>query len=181
MSRLEAIREYYIFALDKWSVVLDKALLKFPNDKLNYKLTEISRTVAEIATHVYQMIFMYAYAVENDKFHESDFQKIPFKAEDAKSSRDIYEYGQKVKKYARKVIINITDEDLNKDVWYGDFSEIGKSFGQKWENWSMNAKTSLDKMMEDVIHHRSQLFLYLRFLEIPTPFIYDYSPIQKNF
>ena len=76
MSRLEAIKDFYIFTLDKWSVVLDKVILKFPNDKLDFKPTEISRTVAEMATHVYQMVFMYAYAVENDKFREEDFQKI---------------------------------------------------------------------------------------------------------
>ncbi|MHA2251541.1 MAG: DinB family protein [Candidatus Kariarchaeaceae archaeon] len=177
MSRLEAIKEYYIQTLDKWSVVLDKAILKFPDDKLEFKPTDISYTVAEMATHVYQMAFMYAYAVKYGEFKEKNFQEIPFRAEDAKSGRQIVDYARKVKKFVKGVILKLSTEDLEKDVSYGEFQEIGKSFGEVWGDWSMGAKVSLDKMMEDILHHRAQLFVYLRLLNLHPPFIYDYSPI----
>lgn len=171
---MKELKEFYRQALEKWAVVLDKAVLAF-GDQLDYRPSEKSYSAREMSIHAYQMVHMYSYAVKHGAFLEQNFHELgDFDA--MKTGKDIVDYGRRVKDFALGVIDEL--EDLEHEVSYGGFEKIGVSGGHVWPDWSMGARESMDKIVEDIVHHRAQLFTYLRLLGLQPPFIYDYRAIE---
>ncbi len=170
MSRIVTIKEFCNIAIDYWLLVADKAILKIPTGKLGFKPTEESRTVAELATHMYRAAYMLTRVVAIGVFRERDFQDLPFNPTQAQTPQAIVDYGCKVKQYMRDTLPNITEADLNKTVWYRDFTSHGIS------DWSRTGWESLKTLLEEILHHRGQLFTYLRLMGTTPPNLYDHTP-----
>ena len=170
MSRITTVRELCYNAINQWLLVVDKAILKIPANQLAFKPTNESRTAAELATHIYRAAYMLTRVVATGVFHERDFQHLPFDPNTAHTPEAIVNYGAHVKQYMRDTLPTITKADLDKTVWYRDFTSHGIP------DWSRTGWESLTTLLEEILHHRGQLFTYLRLMGIHPPHLYDYTP-----
>ena len=173
MSRIAVIKELCYNAINRWLLVTDKAILMIPTNKLRFKPTEESRTAAELAIHIYRAAYMLIRVVATGVFHERDFQDLPFDPSKTQTPQAIVDYGSKVKQYIHDTLPNITEVDLDKTVWYREFTSHGI------DDWSRTGWESLKTLLEEIPHHRGQLFTYLRLIGIHPPHLYDYTPLQS--
>lgn len=144
---------------------LDKEILLVPDDKLDYKPIEDTMTAAELAYHIYSVCLAYTVGTVKGEFKDEDYAIIPFKLENIKTAADIVEYGKKVKAYITDAIeTKISETDMDKKITY-----------TSWGGLQFDGFESLSTILEEVIHHRGQLCLYLRMMGIRPHFIYDFS------
>ncbi|MFW9854625.1 MAG: DinB family protein [Candidatus Thorarchaeota archaeon] len=167
MSLLENAKGSLNYAINMAMNPLDKAISIIPDNKLDWKPAERTMTASELAIHVYQCALIYAMGTLNGKFSDTDYSLIPFDPKKVRSSTDILDYGNRVKKAIREILPKFTEEDMRKDVTY-----------ECWGNIKIRGFESLSTVLEEVIHHRGQLCLYLRILGIQPPFIYDHSKLD---
>ena len=164
MSQLKYLTQNLVHVIEKHLKPFDKALLLVPDDKLNFKPAEDALTISDLGVHVYQCLLVNAGAIKQGDFTKDDYNIIPFEKENIISTAEIVEYGKKVKEYFLKVIKELTEEDLDKEITYSC-----------WGGFKANGHIALNIVSQEVYHHRGQLCVYLRILGIQPPHIYDYS------
>ncbi len=165
VSKLENVKGQLHYALNMAMKPLDKAIELIPKDKLDYKPFEEAMTAAELGYHIYAVSFVYTTGTIKREFSNEDYAIIPFDFSKVKTAREFLEYGAKVREFIQKALDEtLTEADMDKEVTY-----------TCWGGVKIKGFESLSNILEEVIHHRAQLCLYLRMLGIKPPFIYDFS------
>ncbi|MFX0016148.1 MAG: DinB family protein [Promethearchaeota archaeon] len=164
MQKLENVKGQLHYALNMAMKTLDKAILLIPDNKLNWKPSEDAMTIAELGIHVYQGSLTLTAGALKGEFNNEDYNLIPFDPQKIDSSKEIVEYGGKVKQFIQETVEKLTEEDMDKQITYNC-----------WGGVKMGGFESLSTILEETIHHRGQLCLYLRILGIKPPFIYDFN------
>jgi uncharacterized damage-inducible protein DinB len=141
-------------------------LKNVPFDRLDFKPTEKSETLGRLAVHVAEIIAWLISVVNTNRL---DF--IDFKPKDIKSTEELLSYFDTLLAEAIKSLDTVKDEEFE-------------------ENWSMTngeelyftlPKKQVARLfcMNHLVHHRSQLGVYLRMLDIIVPA--TYGPSADNF
>jgi uncharacterized damage-inducible protein DinB len=164
MQKLPNAKGQLNYAMNMAMKTLDKTILAIPDDKLDYKPVKDALSASEIATHVYMVALVYTAGTLQGKFDEEDYAIIPFDPKTITSAQDIIDFGAKVKQYMQDSLEKMTEENMNNQIVYNC-----------WGGFKIGGFESLSTILEEVIHHRGQLSLYLRMLGIKPPFIYDFS------
>lgn len=138
-----------------------------PFDKAAYKPTEKSETLGRLAIHVAEIIAWWTSVVETNKL---DF--IDFEPKEIKSTEELLYYFDNLLADAKKSLSNAKDEEFEKEwsMTHGDdilFSLPKKQVARLF-------------CMNHLVHHRSQLGIYLRLLDIPVPATYGPSADDGN-
>ncbi len=147
-----------------------KMLERIPADKLSWTPHEKSMTLARLAGHVVEMLMWTDITLTQD---ELDFAKSDFKPKEyAEASELVADFDK-----------NIADavESLN--------STSNETMMQNWKlrngeqiYFEMPKAVVMRSMvMNHIIHHRGQLSVYLRMLDIPVPSIYGPSADEQVF
>ena len=142
--------------------VTRKFLERVPFDKADFKPTEKSETLGRLAIHVAEIIEWWTSVAKTNRL---DF--INYKTKEINSNNELLDYFDHLLEDAKKSLANVKDEVFN-------------------ENWTMahgeDVLFTLPKKqvarlfcMNHLIHHRAQLGMYLRLLEIPVPATYGPS------
>jgi uncharacterized damage-inducible protein DinB len=147
-----------------------KLLERVPEDKLEWKPHEKSMGLGRLAGHVAELMSMYGAVLSAD---ELDFAAGQYKPFAPSKSAELTETFDKNVAEALKLLANQSDEELQK-VWRlrrGDqiFLEMPRKAALR--TFAMN----------HLIHHRGQLSVYLRLLNVPVPSIYGPSADEPNF
>ena len=164
MSDLQYRKKLVSNLIDYKMRPLDKYFLMIPDEKLNFKPTEDAMTVAELGIHIYQCVLVNASVIEKGDFTKEDLNELGLDQKKISSTKEIVEYGEKIKAYMRKVLEKITEEDLETEVTY-----------TCWGGFKANVGFALEVIIEETVHHRGQLCVYLRMLGLTPSSIYDYS------
>ncbi|HQU85357.1 MAG TPA: DinB family protein [Pyrinomonadaceae bacterium] len=141
-----------------------KMLERLPADKFGWKPHEKSMTLERLAGHVVEMI---SWTKETLTQPELDFSKFDYKPREYKDAAEM-----------------VADLDENSNAALEILN--GTSNETMAENWSMRngeqiyftmpkAVVMRTFVMNHVIHHRGQLSVYMRLLDIPVPSIYGPS------
>ena len=171
MDPVANIKSSLNYAINNVMKVLDKAITSIPDDKLDFKPQAEGKlnTLKYIAYHVYHLSFIYTKATINGNFNaDTDFKGFELDLKSIKSSREIVEYGKKVKNYIIDKMDSISSEMLETQVKY-------KMKALGWGEWEITGFSSMATILEEAIHHRGQICIYLRILGIDPPFIYDFT------
>jgi uncharacterized damage-inducible protein DinB len=142
-------------------------LSNVPFDKLDFKPSEKSETLGRLATHVAEIIAWWTSCVEQDKL---DF--IDFEPKDIKTKDELLSYFDDLLAEAKKSLSKAEDNEFEKE-------------------WSMtHGETILFTLpkrqvarlfcMNHLVHHRAQLGMYLRLLDIPVPATYGPSADDED-
>jgi uncharacterized damage-inducible protein DinB len=145
-----------------------KMLERIPDDKLSWKPHEKSMTLERIAGHIVEMIGWTGVTLTQD---ELDFAKFDFKPKVYTDSAELVADLDENIAQAVEVLKNTSNETM-------------------MENWRMRngeqiyfempkAAVMRSFVMNHIIHHRGQLSVYLRMLDIPVPSIYGPSADEQ--
>jgi uncharacterized damage-inducible protein DinB len=141
-----------------------KILAKVPFDKPDWKPHEKSMSIGKLATHIAENLRWGWYIVESDFV---DFANRPFSPTAIKTNDELLKIFEEHYDKAIAALENSSDEALEKTwvVKSGDtiFMELKKKVAIR--AWAMNHS----------VHHRGQLSVYLRLLDIPVPGMYGQS------
>ncbi|MFX0113502.1 MAG: DinB family protein [Candidatus Hodarchaeota archaeon] len=162
MSKLATVQQQMDYTLNHAMKTLDKAIALIPDDKLTWKPVEDAMSAAELGIHVYMCALTYTAGTLKGEFTNADYAIIPFDPKTVKSAAEIVEYGGKVKTYIEETLAKLTEADMDKEIIYSC-----------WGGVKIGGFASLATILEETVHHRGQLCLYLRMLGIKPPFIYD--------
>lgn len=161
MTKLEYVRHQTTHLLDRVLRVFDKALLKIPPEKLDFRPTPVSMSARQLGVHAYQAIYVLTRAAATGTCSRKDVQAIPFDPERVARAEDIVAYGQQVKDYVRGSLAAMSEADLERVT----VNELGPS---------APGFISMSMAYEEALHHRGQLMLYLRMMGIEPLRPYDY-------
>jgi uncharacterized damage-inducible protein DinB len=155
------INEAFIAELRQEAAATRKILERVPIDKPDWKPHPKSTSLGHLATHVAEIPGWTAYTLDQD---ELDFAKLGYKPVIAKSSEEL---------------LKILDDNVEKAM-----TSLKNAPDEKFmENWTLrNGDTVFFTLPKAAvvrsfsfshwIHHRAQLGVYLRLLDIPLPRLY---------
>ncbi|MBS1949133.1 MAG: hypothetical protein JST47_15335 [Bacteroidetes bacterium] len=163
-----SIKSSFIGELKNESISTKKILAKVPMDKAGWKPHEKSMTLGRLATHVAETNRWILRILSADEF---DFAATPFIPHVASSVEEL---------------MNIYDEHLNEAIMAlenANDTELEENWVVKKGNhvvYELKKKVAVRSWaLNHTIHHRGQLSVYLRMLDVPVPGMYGPSADEK--
>jgi uncharacterized damage-inducible protein DinB len=148
--------------LKQEAAVTRKYLERVPFDKLEYKPHEKSETLGRLAIHVAEIVAWWKACLLSD---ELDF--IDFEPQEISTTEQLLAYFDGLLAEAEMVLAEAKPEDFIKEWSMRNGETI---------YFTLTKKQVLRTFcMNHLIHHRAQLGVYLRLLEIPVPATYGPS------
>jgi uncharacterized damage-inducible protein DinB len=144
-----------------------KTLERVPDDQFGWKPHEKSMALGELAAHLANLPGIASMAMEKTEFDLAPPGQERYKTPPCASRQEVLDTFDRTRAAAREAIVAASDEHL-------------------MEKWSLliggNPMMTLPRVavlrslvMNHIIHHRAQLGVYLRLLDIPVPSIYGPS------
>lgn len=154
--------------MDHEAVTTRKMLERVPDDKYDWKPHEKSMTIRQLATHIADLPSWVTVALTTD---ELDFATSPYNPEVINKTADLLKYLEKSLASGREHLSKATEEDLE-PKWT---LRVGDKI------LSVSTKGEVIRMTyNQIVHHRAQLGVYLRLLNIPIPGSYGPSADEMN-
>ena len=150
-----------------------KTLERVPDDKFAWKPHEKSMTLGGLSTHLANIPSWTAQTFDRDELDISPPGKEPYRLEEAKSRDALLEAFDKNVASARAALQAATDEN-----WQGQWSLL---MSEKPIFTLPRTAVMRGFVMNHLIHHRAQLGVYLRLLDVPVPSIYGPSADEGGF
>ena len=160
MSKTIGLELYLELSLE--AEVTRRFLESVPFDKVDFQPTEKSEKLGRLAIHVAEIIAWWKSVIEQDCL---DF--IDFEPKAILTKQELLNYFDVLLAEAKIALQNVTDEALN-EVWSMKHGE---------EVYFTLPKKQVLRLfcMNHLVHHRAQLGVYLRLLDIPVPATYGPS------
>ncbi|MEP6728644.1 MAG: DinB family protein [Bacteroidota bacterium] len=161
--------QVFLKEMDQEARTTRKMLSRVPNDKYDWKPHEKSMTVRQLATHIAELPAWISMALVTT---ELDFATSPYKQVTVTNTNDLLAYFEKSLTDGRASLSAASDEDLLPNWTLRNGKEI----------YSVSTKAEVIRMtFSQIIHHRAQLGVFLRLLNIPIPGSYGPSADEMNF
>jgi uncharacterized damage-inducible protein DinB len=140
-----------------------KMLSIVPNDKYDWKPHPKSMSIKHLATHIAELPGWITMGITTDGL---DFATNPYKPEDINNTTDLLAFFEK--NYAEgRATLQATNEDVLQQSW------VLRNGDQILLN--QNKYDTVRVAISQTIHHRAQLGVFLRLLDIPIPGSYGPS------
>ncbi len=161
------IGQEFLKELSLESQVTRRYLESVPFDQKDFKPAEKSETLGRLAIHVAEITAWWTACVDKDKL---DF--IDFEPRDINTTEALLVYFDELLDEAKRALSGANDEVFDKEwsMTYGD--EILFTLPKK--------QVARIFCMNHLVHHRAQLGVYLRMLNIPVPAVYGPSADDEN-
>ena len=161
-------KEALIAELKHESTLTRKMLERVPIEKLSWKPHEKSMSLGRLATHVAEIPHWISDIVNADEF---DFAATPLSPHVVGTSEELVSICDARTEAALKDLAAIDEADLGKIWTVRRGEQVFYSLPKKVaiRGWGMN----------HLYHHRGQLSVYLRLLDIPVPGMYGPSADER--
>lgn len=166
---MKTIINMFLKEMEQEAKTTRKMLACVPEDKYDWQPHEKSMTMIRLAAHVAELPTWVSMTLNTD---ELDFNNNPYESKVVKDNKELMQILESGLVAAKADLEKATDADLLKrwvlragDAIYSDSTKgdtIRMSFSQ-------------------IIHHRAQLGVYLRLLNIPIPGSYGPSADDQSF
>jgi len=163
-----ALKDALIGELKHESSMTKKMLERVPLDKKDWKPHEKSMTLGRLATHVAEIPHWVSRIVTMDEF---DFLVQGFSSYTAVTSEELMTiFNDKLNK-AINDLESLNDDDFSKNwtVRRGEQVMFNTPKKVAIRGWALN----------HLVHHRGQLSVYLRLLDVPVPGMYGPSADER--
>lgn len=163
-----AIKDTFIAELKRESSLTKKILVQVPLDRKDWKPHEKSMTIGRLATHIAQIPHWISDIL---LIPDYDFAGRPYLSDTAASQAELMDLFQK---YVDKAIADLesASDELMKQQWT---IRRGEQILYQLENSVAIRSWGFSHL----IHHRGQLSVYLRLLDIPVPGMYGPSADER--
>lgn len=146
-----------------------KMLERVPNDRYDWQPHPRSMTIRQLATHIAELPTWVPMALKTD---ELDFATSPYSPPQINTTAELLDLFEQSLAEGESALRGATDNQLQ-PLWTlrnGD------------EIYSQTTKGEVVRMtFSQVVHHRAQLGVYLRLLDIPIPGSYGPSADETGF
>ena len=159
MTQIEAFQQ----ELEREALNTRKMLSVIPTDKFGWQPHTKSMTIKVLATHIADIFTWFGMVINTS---ELDFAKSPYKAEEVNTTPELITLFEKNLVQGRTALANAKDEQLT-DNW------IMRNGEEIWVN--DNKHDVLRMCFGQIIHHRAQMGVFLRLLNVPLPGAYGPS------
>ena len=148
-----------------------KLLERVPLNQPEWNPHHKSRNIEQLAKHVANLYSWVPLIMTQDQV---DFGKgSPFPAmPEMKSAIELTEYFDRKLSAAIEVLGNANDDDMNKP--------FAMKIGEKTINVLSKAAAIRNIALNHLVHHRAQLGVYLRLLDVPIPGMYGPSADEQS-
>ncbi|MHA1769486.1 MAG: DinB family protein [Candidatus Thorarchaeota archaeon] len=161
---VESIADYAKWSLTNHLKVLRKMICLVPDDKIQFRPTPEQKSVSEIVHHVLSATQTHIFAVRDGVGRQEHSTVKGMDPGTLKSTSELLAHMDGVSDTVGRVMGEITPEQLDAAITY-----------TQWNDYTVDARRSLLFFIEELIHHRGQISVYLRLLGIAPPHLYDYS------
>jgi uncharacterized damage-inducible protein DinB len=162
------IYESFLMELKEEAKATKKLLERVPEKSFSWKPHEKSFTLSRLASHVAELPGWVTFTLDND---ELDFGKYKYTPPEISSTSDLIKLHEDNVSMAIKSLESTKDEEFAK-IWTMKNNEI--------------IYFSLPKIVvlrsfayNHMYHHRGQLMVYLRLLDVPLPGVYGPTADEK--
>lgn len=152
------------FELTEEAKSLRKMLERIPAEKLSWKPHEKSMTLESLAGHIVNMVGWTSVTLKQD---ELDFAKMDYQPPTYKDASELTADFDKNLAESLATLAATSDETMATDWTLRN--------GEHVLFTTSKAATLRSMVMNHIIHHRGQLAVYLRLLDVPLPSIYGPS------
>lgn len=132
-----------------------------PGDRLDWQPHPKSMTLNRLACHTVEVIGWAHEMINMDQFNMKPSE---YKALSVSNSAELLSQFESKAKVAREAMASITQEQLD-GTW--EMQADGKTFIK-----DQRASVLRTWLFSHLVHHRAQLTVYLRLLEVPVPMVY---------
>lgn len=155
--------------LEREAITTQKMLAVIPNDRYDWKPHPKSMNIRQLATHIAELPSWIGMVFTTT---ELDFIKVEYKPVEVNNTATLLELFESTLVEARKHL-DAGREDALGDMWT-------LRSGEKIH--SVEPKADVIRMaLSQIIHHRAQLGVYLRLLDVPIPGSYGPSADDTDF
>jgi len=158
----------FLKEIDEEAAITRKMLQRVPVDEFNWQPHPKSMTLKRLATHVAELPGWVSMTLNTS---ELDFAANEYKPKVVESLPDLLEYFETGLANAKADLAKATEEQLN-ELWTLRNAEQIYSVRQKHEVIRMS--------FCQTVHHRAQLGVFLRLLDVPIPGSYGPSADEPD-
>lgn len=158
----------FLQELEHESIGTRKMLALVPADKMDYKPHEKSMKMKDLATHIADLPTWITMGIRD---HELDFAVSPYNPKDCNNADELVAYFNANVDEAKRYLSEHNDSILE-DTWTLKSGEIVLMQASKLE--------TIRHAYCQLVHHRAQLGVYLRLLNIPIPGVYGPSADEQQ-
>lgn len=146
-----------------------KMLAIVPDDKYTWKPHEKSMNIQQLATHIAELP---GWVTMTLKTKELDFASNPYQAKPITKTKDLLAFFEETLAEAKADLSKAKESDLLPNWTLRNGDEI----------YSVSTKAEVIRMAYcQIVHHRAQLGVYLRLLNVPIPGSYGPSADDASF
>jgi uncharacterized damage-inducible protein DinB len=146
-----------------------KMLSRVPNDKYDWRPHEKSMTVQNLATHIAELPSWVSMVLTTS---ELDFASSPYEPKNIRDTKDLLNYMEENLKNGRSELEKACESQLEESWTLRNGDTV----------YNTSSKAEVIRMAYcQVVHHRAQLGVYLRLLNIPIPGSYGPSADDPSF
>jgi uncharacterized damage-inducible protein DinB len=160
--------EIFLRELDLEAQITRKMLSRVPEDKYDWRPHPKSMTIRRLATHIAELPSWITMALNTS---ELDFSKNAYKERQIQNNKELMEFFEKSLDNGRSRLSNATEDELSQpwSLRNGEHVFFTTSKGEV-----------IRTFYSQVVHHRAQMGVFLRLLDIPIPGSYGPSA-DENF
>ncbi|MCJ8208523.1 DinB family protein [Mucilaginibacter sp. RS28] len=145
------------------AVTTRKMLGRIPSDQFAWQPHQRSMTIKRLATHIGDLPGWIQMVLDTD---ELDFQNTTWAEPDLNTTEEVLAFFEESLKKAKKSLSEANEEELDK-IWT---LRSGEAI------YDRSTKAQVIRMcLNQIVHHRAQMGVYLRLLDIPIPGSYGPS------
>ncbi|WP_194778472.1 DinB family protein [Pararhodonellum marinum] len=164
MNIIEAFQK----ELEKEAITTRKMIERIPEGKFDWQPHPKSMTIKRLANHIIELPGWIGMTLHTDGL---DFSENPYQPTEYTDTKSLLEHFEEVLESGRRDLEN-AELDKLEEMWTLSEGEVVYSTETKWEVLRMS--------ISQIIHHRAQLGVYLRLLEVPIPGSYGPSADEGN-
>jgi len=155
--------QIFLKEMNQEAEITRKMLACVPNDKYDWKPHRKSMTIKSLATHIAELPTWVSMTLHTD---ELDFATSPYQPVDISNTKDLLSYFETSLADGRSDLEKANEEELSKNWTLRNGDEI----------YTVSSKAEVIRMTyNQIVHHRAQLGVFLRLLDIPIPGSYGPS------
>lgn len=157
------IIQMFLKEMEQEAQTTRKMLERVPNDKYDWQPHQKSMTIKQLTTHIAELPSWVTMALTTD---ELDFASNPYQPEDINNTHDLVAFFEKSLASGKAQLAEANEEQLEQPWTLRNGDEI---------YMNLSKGEVIRHAISQTIHHRAQLGVYLRLLDIPIPGSYGPS------
>jgi len=159
----------FLKELEQEAQTTRKMLSRIPDDKYDWQPHPKSMTIKRLAAHIAELPGWITMALTTD---ELDFANNPYESFQATNTAGLLEYFEKTYEDGKAHLEKAKEAQLSEDWTLRNGDEI----------YSTESKAEVIRMsFNQIVHHRAQLGVCLRLLDVPIPGSYGPSADETDF